>query len=159
VTYAAVLATPLPGAARLGLVVEDGALVALDLLPPATAPRVPSAGLAAEAARQVAAYFADPRRGFDLPVAARGTPFQRRVWARIARIPAGGSATYGELAAEVGGGARAVGGACRANPVPIVVPCHRVLAAGGRGGYMGRTSGDALAIKEWLLAHEGVVLR
>jgi methylated-DNA-[protein]-cysteine S-methyltransferase len=139
-------------------VVEGEALVAVDLLPPPVALRTPADGLAAEAARQIAAYFEDPRHPFDLPLAVRGTPFQRRVWARIAGIPAGRALTYGAIAAEVGGGARAVGGACRANPVPIVVPCHRVLAAGGRGGYMGQTAGEAVAIKAWLLAREGHAL-
>jgi methylated-DNA-[protein]-cysteine S-methyltransferase len=84
-----------------------------------------------------------------------GTPFQRRVWHALRRIPSGCTRSYGELARELGSSARAVGGACRRNPIPIVVPCHRVIAAGGgAGGFMGQRSGDALAIKTWLLDHE-----
>ena len=85
----------------------------------------------------------------------RGTPFQRRVWQALRGIPSGSTCSYGELAHELGSSARAVGGACRRNPIPIVVPCHRVAAAaGGVGGFMGQRDGEALTIKQWLLDHE-----
>jgi len=79
------------------------------------------------------------------------------VWEAMQAIPAGETRTYGEIAAAIGSSARAVGGACGANPIPLVVPCHRVVASGGRlGGFMGaREEGFELAIKRWLLAHEG----
>lgn len=106
-------------------------------------------------ATELKAYFADPRHGFGLSVQLRGTPYQRRVWEALRAIPAGMTRTYGDLAAELGTSARAVGGACRANPCPIVVPCHRVVAARGLGGFAGDTSGRKLQIKRWLLRHEG----
>lgn len=103
-----------------------------------------------EARRQLARYFAGERLAFDLPLRLEGTPFQQAVWAALLRIPMGEARSYGALAAEVGGGARAVGAANARNPVSIVVPCHRVVGADGRlTGYAG---GEAA--KRWLLAHE-----
>ncbi|MCC6531877.1 MAG: methylated-DNA--[protein]-cysteine S-methyltransferase [Burkholderiales bacterium] len=115
----------------------------------------PVHALAREACRQIRAYLRDPRHRFDLPCAPEGTPFQQRVWAAIARIPSGATLTYGELAAAIGSGARAVGGACGSNPIPLIVPCHRVVAAGGGlGGFMHSRAAPPLRIKGWLLQHE-----
>jgi methylated-DNA-[protein]-cysteine S-methyltransferase len=112
--------------------------------------------LARETCAQIAAYLADPRHRFDLPYVFEGTAFQRGVWEAIAAIPSGTTRTYGELAAGLGSGARAVGSACGSNPVPLVVPCHRVVAAGGRiGGFMHSRASGPLSIKQWLLRHEG----
>ena len=109
-----------------------------------------------EAARQLDLYFARRLRRFDLPLAAAGTDFQKRVWAAMCDIPYGEPATYGGLAAMLGSGPRAVGTACGRNPIPIVVPCHRVLGSGGReGGFSG---GKGLPTKRQLLAIEGAVL-
>jgi len=90
----------------------------------------------------------------DLPLAPSGTPFQQRVWSTLREIPPGERRTYGELARELGTSPRAVGGACRANPVPLLIPCHRVVAANGDGGFAGHTEGRWLEIKRWLLDHE-----
>lgn len=84
------------------------------------------------------AYFAGTVRPVTVKLDPRGTPFQRRVWQAMLAIPPGATATYGDLAQQLGSGARAVGGACGANPIPILIPCHRVVAAdGGLGGYSG----------------------
>jgi methylated-DNA-[protein]-cysteine S-methyltransferase len=108
-------------------------------------------------AEALARYFAgDPTALQGLPVAPAGTAFQQRVWGRLLHIPAGTTVSYGDLARELGTAARAVGGACRANPVPLVVPCHRVVAAHGLGGYSGERAGDWLEKKRWLLAHEAI---
>ncbi|WP_295405740.1 methylated-DNA--[protein]-cysteine S-methyltransferase [uncultured Thiocystis sp.] len=109
--------------------------------------------------RQLTDYFGRREVGFDLPLVLAGTPFQHRVWALLRTIPAGETRTYGEIARALGTAARSVGQACRANPCPIVVPCHRVVAARGLGGFAGDTSGRRLAIKRWLLHHEGVAER
>lgn len=94
--------------------------------------------LLAETARQLAAYFADRLELFDLPLAPAGTVFQRRVYDALLAIPYGTTKTYGHLAQELGSVARAVGGACGANPIPIIIPCHRILAGGGKtGGFSG----------------------
>jgi methylated-DNA-[protein]-cysteine S-methyltransferase len=105
-----------------------------------------------EAARQLTAYFAGRLTQFDLPLAPEGSPFECRVWAAMQTIPYGETRCYGDLAAQIGSAARAVGRACGKNPIPVVIPCHRVLAKGGLGGY----SGDGgLATKTRLLTLEG----
>ena len=88
------------------------------------------------------------------PVAPQGTPFQQRVWRALMEIAPGERLTYGELARRLQTGPRAVGGACRANPIPLLIPCHRVVAAKGDGGFAGHRDGPWLAIKRWLLEHE-----
>lgn len=109
-----------------------------------------------EAVRQLGLYFAGRLKRFDLPLAARGTDFQKKVWNMMCEIPFGGTATYGGMAMALGSGPRAVGMACGRNPLPIIVPCHRVLASGGKeGGFSG---GRGLPTKRQLLALEGVVL-
>jgi methylated-DNA-[protein]-cysteine S-methyltransferase len=106
--------------------------------------------------RQLQAYVDDPHLRFDLPVATNGTPFEDRVWSAIAEIPAGQVRTYGAIAKAIRSMPRAVGGACGRNPLPLIIPCHRVVAAGGRlGGFMGGREHDPLAVKRWLLRHEG----
>ena len=106
-----------------------------------------------EAATQLQEYFAGERTDFDLPMELDGTPFQRGVWAALSRIPYGETISYGELARRVGRpkGPRAVGQANGRNPIAIIVPCHRVLASNGIGGY-----GGGLPVKRALLALEGV---
>jgi methylated-DNA-[protein]-cysteine S-methyltransferase len=106
-----------------------------------------------ETANQLEEYFAGERTEFDLPMEMDGTDFQREVWAELTRIPYGQTISYGELARRVGrpNGPRAVGQANGRNPIPIIVPCHRVLAGNGIGGY-----GGGLPLKRALLAIEGV---
>ncbi|HZF18591.1 MAG TPA: methylated-DNA--[protein]-cysteine S-methyltransferase [Burkholderiales bacterium] len=111
--------------------------------------------LAERACVQIERYVRDPQYRFDLPLARSGTPFQRRVWGKIAAIPLGRTRSYGELARELRSAPRAVGQACGANPLPLVVPCHRVLAAAGIGGFAHHEGGFHLSVKRWLLAHEG----
>ncbi len=116
--------------------------------------RLGETSLLARAAEQLGEYFTGARRDFDLPLAPQGTAFQRRVWTEMARIPYGATASYGALAGKTGSAARAVGGACGANPIPIVIPCHRVVGAGGAlGGFSG---GTGVATKLALLELEGV---
>jgi methylated-DNA-[protein]-cysteine S-methyltransferase len=109
-----------------------------------------------EAARQLDRYFAGKLKRFDLPLESHGTAFQKRVWAMMRDIPYGETATYGGMAMALASGPRAVGMACATNPIPIIVPCHRVLGSGGKeGGFSG---GRGLPTKRQLLALEGVVL-
>ncbi|WP_227497246.1 methylated-DNA--[protein]-cysteine S-methyltransferase [Planctomonas psychrotolerans] len=108
------------------------------------------------ASAQLAEYFSGARRSFDVPIVLRGTPFQLAVWEHLKAIPWSGYTTYGSLGAEIGrpGSGRAIGGAVGANPVPILVPCHRVLASDRRiTGYSG---GNGIPTKVWLLSHEGI---
>jgi methylated-DNA-[protein]-cysteine S-methyltransferase len=106
-------------------------------------------------AGQIAAYFDDAHNEFNLPLVYKGTPFQRRVWQAISAIPRGQVLTYGQIAEQIGSGPRAVANACGANHLPLVIPCHRVVAKGSLGGFM-QGDPNGLKIKKWLLKHEGV---
>lgn len=123
-------------------------------LPPQSDDRAPDSALAERAAHALFAWIEDPERPHALPLAPRGTDFQRRVWSSISAIPRGSTRSYGELARELGSAARAVGGACGANPFPLLVPCHRVVAAQGLGGFAHHRDGHLMQVKQWLLAHE-----
>ena len=108
--------------------------------------------------RQLKAYLANPRALFDIRLDLKGSAFQRQVWRALQQIPVGALVTYGDIAEQLDSSARAVGGACRANPVPIVVPCHRVVSAEGLGGFAGESRGYPIETKRWLLVHEGALL-
>lgn len=149
--YAAIVPAPV---GILGIRISGGRLSGIDFMDKQEpVDRAPDADARA-VLDQLFRYFEDPAWRFDLPLAIRGTAFQRRVWQSLRNIPSGSTRSYGELARELASSARAVGGACRRNPIPIVVPCHRVTAANGVGGFMGERDGTALAIKRWLLEHE-----
>ncbi len=143
----------LPGAWMLGICTTARGLSGIEFLPlqPGLAP---GTTLAERVARQLENYFADPGWTFEVPLDLQGSEFQLRVWRCLGEIPAGRPLSYGELAANIGSGARAVGNACRRNPVPLVLPCHRVVAKSGLGGFAGSTRGGFLPIKQALLAHE-----
>lgn len=146
--------------ATLGIATSDRHLTGIRFLAPSVPARVPPRdSLAYLACIQLQAYLDDPRHAFDLPLALSGTHHRLQVWEAMQRIAPGNTRTYGELARELGSSARAVGGACGANPIPVVVPCHRVVAANRSiGGFMGsRAEGFELGIKRWLLAHEGAL--
>jgi methylated-DNA-[protein]-cysteine S-methyltransferase len=133
----------------LTVIEEDGALVALEW---GRAPEGARSKLLMEAQRQLDAYFARRLKAFDLPLRMIGTEFQKRVWARMVKIPYGETVSYGLVARELASGPRAVGTACGRNPVPIIVPCHRILATNGIGGFSG---GTGLDTKRALLRLEG----
>lgn len=139
------------------IVARDGAIIGLTwVAEDAAAPVAAPSDLLNEAARQLSDYFAGRLKRFDLPLAPGGSPLQRAVWDAMLAIPFGRYRTYGEVAAEVGAPARAVGGACGANPIPVIIPCHRILAAGGKlGGFSAR---GGVETKVWLLRHEGALL-
>ena len=141
----------------LGYILRDGALTSIDFLSSRTTLRSARDTLGRRVESQLQRFFKNPTATFDLPLQPEGTLFQQRVWAHLQDIAPGEPCTYGELARRLGSGARAVGGACRANPIPIVIPCHRVVAAADIGGYCGLHSGRMRRIKQWLLAHEGAL--
>lgn len=131
---------------------EDGALVSIGWGQGDTGSNDP---VLVEAARQLHAYFAGRLDIFDLPLRPPGSAFEQRVWAAMLGIPFGQTRSYGELAKVLGSAARAVGGACGRNPIPIVIPCHRVLGKSGLGGYSGS---GGLITKHALLRLEGALL-
>jgi methylated-DNA-[protein]-cysteine S-methyltransferase len=152
--YQAVLNLPF---AAVGITLSQGRLKALDYLTrPQIEYRQSASGMNAVTAA-IHAYLKNPKKAFDLQLILEGTPFQRRVWQALQALPSGSTVTYGALARQIGSGARAVGNACRANPCPLVVPCHRVVGASGLGGFAGERGGEKLEIKRWLLRHEGVL--
>jgi methylated-DNA-[protein]-cysteine S-methyltransferase len=121
-----------------------------------SAENVPSSHpLVKQAYAQIMQYLLQPAAKFDLPINVQGTAFQQRVWHAIAAIPVGQTYTYGRLAKKIGSGPRAVANACGANNIPLVIPCHRVVAQHGIGGFM-QGKQNAVLIKQWLLGHEGV---
>ena len=126
----------------------------ISYLPPHVATRTPANTLAARAAEQLAQYRENPNTQFDLPLLVEGTEFQRRLWDALCEIPRGKTLTYGELAQRLGVDARAIGQACGDNRLPIVIPCHRVVAADGIGGFAHATGGYLVEAKRWLLMHE-----
>ncbi|WP_119167374.1 methylated-DNA--[protein]-cysteine S-methyltransferase [Algihabitans albus] len=136
---------------RLTLTERDGALVSLVWGESAGSDETP---LLRSVTQHLAAYFEGDLKMFELPLAPDGTAFQKRVYRAMQAIPFGKTRSYGELATDLASAARAVGGACGSNPIPIVIPCHRVVAASGRlGGFSGGRGGPT---KTWLLRHEGV---
>jgi len=146
--------------ATLGIATSATHLTGVRFLAPTVPALAPKKGsLAHLVCVQLQAYLEEPTFAFDLPLALSGTHHRLAVWEAMQRIPAGRTRTYGELAEELRSSARAVGGACGANPVPVVVPCHRVIAAGRAiGGFMGaKSEGFELGIKRWLLEHEGAL--
>jgi methylated-DNA-[protein]-cysteine S-methyltransferase len=151
--YAAKIRTPF---AVLGIRTAGGTVTGIEYLPKTERPKAPDNALAERVVRQVERYLADPHFRFTLPLATVGTPFRRRVWQALAGIPVGESRTYGELARLLHTAPRAVGGACGANTIALVIPCHRVVGSqGSLGGFMNAADGDPIAIKRWLLTHEG----
>ena len=153
--FSAIVAAPF---GAIGIRTEAGCVRKLVYLPARFDEKAPENKIAEQAARQIACYFAQPDFRFSLPLAPAGTPFKRKVWQAIAAIPRGDVLTYGEVAKIVQSAPRAVGQACGANWFPLAIPCHRVTAAGGLGGFAHHddASGFHLGVKRWLLAHEGV---
>jgi methylated-DNA-[protein]-cysteine S-methyltransferase len=138
----------------LGVRCDEAEIHEIEFLEPCPEQRAANP-LAAETVRQLRAYLADADFVFGLPLRPAGTTFQRRVWAAIAAIPNHQTRTYGEIARALHSAPRAVGQACGANPFPLVIPCHRVLASGGGlGGFARHGGGFLLDVKRWLLGHE-----
>lgn len=148
---------PAPGF-TLGIHCTDDWVEEIVFLPPQYE-RMPDNPLAMETMRQLRAWLANPSFEFGLPLQPSGTAFQRKVWDEISLIPCGQTLSYGDIAKIIRSAPRAVGGACGANPFPIVVPCHRVVSKSpafnnGLGGFAHARDGLLLDIKRWLLAHE-----
>ena len=155
--YRASIKTPF---AHLGLIFRDSRLTAIDFIDAEN--EITSRDKAAvDVCNQIRRYIDNPKsmKKFSVACSLDGTPFQIKVWNELNQIPQGKVMTYGELAHRLGTSARAVGNACRKNPIPLLIPCHRVVSVSGLGGYAGATQGGLLQIKSWLLRHEGVAIR
>ncbi|MBX2853649.1 MAG: methylated-DNA--[protein]-cysteine S-methyltransferase [Rhodobacteraceae bacterium] len=113
---------------------------------------LPATPLLRAAVEQLTAYFAGELTSFALPLKPKGSPFEQAVWAEMLAIPLGETRSYGEIAKALGSAAQPVGNACGANPIPILIPCHRILGASGLGGF---SASGGVEDKVWLLRHEG----
>jgi len=139
---------------KVGVKTRDERVVEIRYLPHSSSVISPKNPLAERAAKQLERYRDNPDTTFDLPLLIEGFELQRGVWDAMCAIPRGRTRTYGELARELGAEARAIGQCCGDNRLPIVIPCHRVVAADGIGGFGHATSGYLLEAKRWLLMHE-----
>ncbi len=138
----------------LGIRCAEDALTAIDFLPATEKPQRATSVFAKTVCEQLSQYFENSSAQFSVPLDPGGTPHQQKVWQAMLDIPRGETRSYGELAAELKSGAQAIGQACGANPIPIIIPCHRVVGKSGLGGFMLHARGESLEIKRWLLAHE-----
>ena len=139
---------------KVAVATRDDRVVEIRFLPPEAEAMPPANALAALAGRQLERYRDDPDAKFDLPVVVEGSALQRKVWDAMCAIPRGRTRTYGEIGRELGADPREIGQACGDNRLPIVIPCHRVVAADGLGGFAHSTGGYLLEVKRWLLMHE-----
>jgi len=149
--YQAKLAVPF---GVLGIYCSDDTLTGIDFLPAGEKPQRATSTFAATVCEQLLHYLENPDTKFSVPLKLDGTAHQQKVWRAMSAIPRGATRSYGELATELKSCAQAVGQACGANPIPIIIPCHRVVSKAGLGGFAHHASGDLLDIKRWLLAHE-----
>lgn len=149
----AVIQTPI---GPMGIAVREEQLISLSFLERQTAP-VPFKELSPflkKIIKQLENFFITPQSLVKLPHVMQGSAFQCHVWEALKEIPVGQTWTYGELAKMLGTAPRAIGAACRTNPLPLIIPCHRVVSTSSLGGFCGNTQGKLVAVKKWLLAHE-----
>jgi len=152
IDYQFIIPTPV---GKLGLLVAEQSVRYLSYVDDRCKTKIPKNGLAATVYQQLLEYFQQQRKKFDLPLSPVGTDYQKRVWQRLLKISYGQSFTYGDIAEQLGSGPRAVGNACRWNPISIIVPCHRVVSKTDIGGYTGKVAGEKVERKIQLLEMEG----
>jgi len=152
--YTAIINSP---CGMLGIMDDGKILQAINFLYKHSQARSPRTSLAEKTATQLENFFADPHFQFNLPLATSMTAFQSQARRALLGIPVGKTMSYGNVAKTINSSARAIAGACRRNPLPIVVPCHRVVAANGIGGFSGAVDGKPLENKTWLLKHESAI--
>lgn len=140
--------------AQLGVKVQNNAVISIDFLPVNSKKPFVNSDFTQCIANHINRYLSNPEFLFDIPLSPAGSEFQRSVWNIMQTIRAGKTLTYGDVAKILNSSPRAVGNACRRNPIPLLIPCHRIVAKNGIGGFAGQTDGDLLKIKRWLLAHE-----
>jgi len=149
--YTAIIDSPV---GMLGILDNGKVIQAVNFLYNTAAPRRALSTLAEETILQLKYFFSDPNFKFNLPITNAISPFQMKVRQALLSIPVGQTMSYGNVAKTIASSARAIAGGCRRNPVPIIVPCHRIIAAKGLGGFAGALDGKPLANKKWLLEHE-----
>lgn len=136
---------------NLGIHLQDTIIHRVDFVAPKNASELPKNSPIRQA---LLAYFKQPQSLSSLTLHTTGTDFQKRVWKKLCTIPLGTTLSYNDIAQQLKTSPRAVGNACRANPIPVIIPCHRVVAKKHLGGFAGKTKGTMMDIKQWLLTHE-----
>jgi methylated-DNA-[protein]-cysteine S-methyltransferase len=151
ISYSAITTSPL---GAIGVLIKKDQLLGLHLLTDATPSPPTSDPLCKQVIEELNCYFNDPTHCFTIPLHLQGSAFQQKVWRALKYLKSGETLTYGQLAMQLDTGPRAIGQACRTNPIPIIIPCHRIVGANAVGGYGGAKEGSFMKIKQWLLKHE-----
>lgn len=151
--YSAVIQSPI---GKIGIKVSDKKLINLDFLPATKIKPFIVDAFAKIVIAQLEQYFVNPNYQFDIPLELSVTPFQHQVLRALQKIPLGTTQSYGLLAQKLNTSPRAIGNACRRNPIAIIIPCHRIVAQNSIGGFAGKTSGKLIDIKNWLIQHEAL---
>jgi len=153
--YTAIIDSPI---GKLGIITAENQVQEISFLSSSSC-IAPKDDFTKKVVTQLNAYFDDANYQFNLPLdIEQARPFQKTVWCALKKIPSGTTKAYSDLANQLKSGPRAIGNACRHNPIPIIIPCHRVIAKdGGLRGFGGKTSGEKIHIKRWLLDHEGTL--
>lgn len=133
---------------------DESGLQEIELFPASSKVTSQSSIILQQLELQLEAYFSNAQHQWNIPLPTKGTDFQQKVWRYMQAIPAGETRSYGQVAKALNSSAQAVGNACRANHFPIVIPCHRIVAKSGLGGFAGQTEGNEITVKQWLLNHE-----
>ena len=149
--YQAVISSPI---GQLGICTTNTHLTSIHFLITPTSLQTPNTAIALETSKQLQNYFYDPLFVFNLPYLIKVSTFKEEVLRLLRQIPVGETRSYGDIAMQLNTSPRPIGGACRSNPIPIVIPCHRVIAKNHLGGFNGARQGTFLIIKQWLLHHE-----
>lgn len=149
--YEATVSTPI---GKIGIRTSQDHLIGIDFVPEDQAILKPKTVIAKNTVEQLLCYFADPNYKFDIPFELTVTDFQRNVLSALQEIPVGNTQSYKDIANLLNTSPRPIGAACRENPIPIIIPCHRVVSEKDLGGYSGKKKGPLLEIKRWLLEHE-----
>lgn len=152
VPFSAIIETPI---GLLGIKVADEKVIGIEFLANAET-FIPKDKFTLHVIKDLQQYFKNPTHKFKLALNISGSDFQKKAWAAIAKIPSGKTASYGELAKLLHTSPRAIGNACKTNPIPLIIPCHRVTAKDGIGGFSGVISGTPISIKSFLLEHETI---
>ncbi len=151
--YAAIINSPI---GHLGIKInkDNPSITGIDFLKTTRSQKTLNHPLIKNTVTELENYFSNPHFKFTIPLQADGTELQKKVWALMKKIPVGKTLTYSEIAEQLNTSPRVIGNACRANPIPLFIPCHRIVAKNNIGGFAGAINGELINMKMWLLAHE-----
>ena len=151
--YTAIINSPI---GFLGILINDSHtnITRIDFLNKKHALKSSTIPLINQAIKELEKYFNNPHHIFTTPIQASGTALQQKIWSAMQKIPVGKTLSYSDLAEKIKTSPRVIGNACRANPIPLIIPCHRIVAKNHLGGFAGEIAGELINMKTWLLQHE-----